>query len=455
MGSRVVAGLIMGLYFMISIDAKAGVASQTPHLKGKLTVSVKDGTIDADITISNIPKSSRYGFQLNAGLNVKGVTHPTHNTNYAYDREYQNKFYESFSYSIPGNKAAELYQPESLNWRYSGKFPVYSDNYKSRSDWKGNVAFNGMSLRADGMQTALFPIYYDANADKLYKEVTYDLQIDCADCSSLFINGSSPVRKASHRFVSNKPAEPMMYLGEFDFIEVQGNRVLNPLISAERIERGLKVVSQYKSILSTWFDKRLPSGINFVQTTPVSEKNSWLWVSGSTIVSISHDYYALDRLFVEGDARYRAHDFIAHELGHVLFNSFPGFQGELSLIIEEGVAEYLAWNLVGDVQGDGAKAYLLNWRKERLKGAALKPMSMISVEDDFFQSNLFRYNYLPLFIHNLEGHLGKEKTMHWIKSLAKEEKALNASDFLNSIESALSDEEAFHALVNAVDNDLN
>ena len=246
--------------------------SAVPHLSGQLKVSIKQGTIDADISISNIPRSKDHSFQLNTGLNIKGITSEDGSVNFAYRRKSLEQFYESFAYTIPSDVPNELYQSKALNFRYSGKYPVYDQAFKARSDWKGNIAFNGKSLRVDGMQTALLPIYYDKQSDKLYKDVTYDLQIDCVDCTSLFVNGSTPIRASSHRFVSKLPAEPMMYMGDFDYIELGGNRVLNPLVKKDHIEQGLTVVAQYKSLLSKWFNQPLANGITFIQTTPVSEK---------------------------------------------------------------------------------------------------------------------------------------------------------------------------------------
>ncbi|WP_299774804.1 hypothetical protein [uncultured Pseudoteredinibacter sp.] len=426
--------------------------SGIPHLSGQLKVSIKQGTVDANITISNIPRSKDHSFQLNTGLNIKGITNEDGSENFAYRRKSLEQFYESFAYTIPSDVPNELYQPEVLNFRYSGKYPVYGEAFKARSDWKGNIAFNGKSLRIDGMQTALLPIYYDKLSDRLYKDVTYDLQIDCVDCTSLFVNGSSPARASSHRFVSKLPAEPMMYLGDFDYIELGGNRVLNPIVKKDHIKKGLSVVAQYKSLLSKWFDQPLGNGITFIQTTPVSEKNSWLWVSGGTIVSISHDYYALDRLFSEeGDARFKAHDFIAHELGHVLFNSYPGLQGELSNIVEEGMAEYLSWNLVAELNGERAKQYLVDWRKERLKGKKQKPLSELSLGDDFFQSNSFRYNVMPLFIDAMDTLIGREKVIQWMQELASQEKSLNAESFLASIETAINDNDQYQHLIQRVE----
>ncbi|WP_299978764.1 hypothetical protein [uncultured Pseudoteredinibacter sp.] len=426
--------------------------SSAPHLSGQLKVSIENGTIDANISISNIPRSKDHSFQLNTGLNIKGITSEDGSVNFAYRRTSLEQFYESFAYTIPSDAPNELYQPKALNFRYSGKYPVYGQAFKARSDWKGNIAFNGKSLRVDGMQTAILPIYYDKLNDRLYKDVSYDIQIDCVDCKSLFINGSTPVRAFAHRFVSEHPVEPMMFLGDFDFIELGGNRVLNPLVKKDHIEQGLSVVAQYKSLLSKWFDQPLTNGITFIQTTPVSEKNSWLWVSGSTIVSISHDYYALDRLFSEeGDARFKAHDFIAHELAHVLFNSYPGLQGELSNIIEEGMAEYLSWSLVSEFNGKRAKQYLLDWRREKLEDKKLKPLIELSLDDEFFQSNSFRYNVLPLIIHSMETIIGKEQVIQWMQSLATREKSLNPESFLSSIESAINNPEQYEHLAQKVD----
>ena len=45
--------------------------SQIPHLEGKIIVSIKSGTIDAELTLKNLPKTDNYTIWLNAGLNIE------------------------------------------------------------------------------------------------------------------------------------------------------------------------------------------------------------------------------------------------------------------------------------------------------------------------------------------------------------------------------------------------
>ena len=48
-----------------------------PHVQGKITLSVKKGTFECDLILSNMPRLSDYYFRLNSGMNVRYIKNAT------------------------------------------------------------------------------------------------------------------------------------------------------------------------------------------------------------------------------------------------------------------------------------------------------------------------------------------------------------------------------------------
>ncbi|HEY0040234.1 MAG TPA: hypothetical protein VGB71_06195, partial [Flavisolibacter sp.] len=63
-----VAVLITSLSYM-TIHAQDTI----PHVKGNVTFSVKKGTIECDLILSNMPQLSDYYFRLNSGMNIRYI----------------------------------------------------------------------------------------------------------------------------------------------------------------------------------------------------------------------------------------------------------------------------------------------------------------------------------------------------------------------------------------------
>lgn len=145
------------LYSFLSVAAPTEQATtpSAPTLSGKIEISIKQGTMDADFKLSNIPRIKDYVIFLNAGFNVQYFRDSEDSFNYGYRKQYDNsQSYESFGYYFPDSTGEAKFLPKSLQFKYTGKFPVI-DNLERASevgDWKGNIAFNGETVRADGLQ---------------------------------------------------------------------------------------------------------------------------------------------------------------------------------------------------------------------------------------------------------------------------------------------------------------
>ena len=59
MNFRIVSCLIL-----VTLSAKLFSQENAPHLKGKVTISIKQGTFECDLTLSNIPRVQDYLIRL-------------------------------------------------------------------------------------------------------------------------------------------------------------------------------------------------------------------------------------------------------------------------------------------------------------------------------------------------------------------------------------------------------
>ena len=142
-----------------------------PHVKGTVTISVQSGTIACDLVLSNMPQLSDYYFRLNAGMNIQYIKNAEPNMlPLRYEKSFADSLSsgESLAYFIPSFSASGKYLPQAVRFQYTGMYPVITDT-SSAVDWRGNLAFNGKTLRADGIQSAWVPILYDVKTDKRSK----------------------------------------------------------------------------------------------------------------------------------------------------------------------------------------------------------------------------------------------------------------------------------------------
>src|SRR6185436_7965586 len=136
-----------------------------------------------------------------------------------YDRSFHDTLStgESNAYFLPGNSNAGKHLPSSIAFSYVGKFPVFYDSLKDYSfeDWKGNISFNGYSVRTDGRQTSWYPVLYDIKKDVKYDKVRYELEVNCVDCKYIYLNRSKPVSGQKAIFKSDIPHEIAMFAGKY------------------------------------------------------------------------------------------------------------------------------------------------------------------------------------------------------------------------------------------------
>ena len=418
-----------------------------PKVTGKVIISIKDGTFDCDLTLSDIPQIKDYYIRLNSGMNILHFRSKKPNDFLIYANQSRldsTSTGESLAYYFSGNEGKFL--PESLQIKYVGKFPVVNDtieNY-SRKDWKGNIAFNHNSLRTDGVQSAWYPILYDIEKDKTFEKVKYDIEIVCNDCNTIYVNGSLPVKGKIAHFKSEIPQELTLFSGNYEYSNIDETYILNSDFDKEQLKQFSSLINNYKKFYESKLNIPFEQATVFVSTTPTSIKDGWMFVSYPTIMSIGWQNGLKNLLEPKYQNFYRP--FIAHELGHFYFGTFKVFNSELGDMMSEGFAEYLALQLTKNIIGKDVYDDMIKKKIENLKDfkEVVISFSKIKSQSEYLNRQLYVYNYAPLIFVAIEKEIGEKQMWKWLNNILKTEATYTNYDFLTStLKSTLKNEKLF------------
>ena len=432
----------LALFFFLSFPTQ--ILSQV-HLTGKVKISIIEGTFECDLTMSNIPRIQDYIIRLNAGMNILHFRSKSPNDFVlGYSKSNEKSTYEALAYYFPDNTGKGKFLPQEIQVRYVGKFPVANDTIQnfSRQDWKGNIAFNGYSVRTDGMQAAWYPYIYDVENDIRYDRVTYDIEFICEDCSTIYMNGSKPVNSTSANYKSQEPYELALFCGKFNFEDNGSIIILNPQFSKDEIQQFSELVSSYKKYYEQKLNIPFGKPPVFVNTTPTSIRNAWLFVSFPTIMGIGRDEYGLGAMFGERQDLFKP--FIAHELGHYYFGTLKVFNSVLGDMMSEGFAEYISLKLTEDLLSIEQYNNKLSDIYKQLENYKTKPIFHIESSTDIENRNIFAYIYAPTIFLAIEKEVGKDNMWKWLKAILETKTKFTDYEFLTStLKNTLNNNEKF------------
>ncbi|MDI1317416.1 hypothetical protein [Flavobacterium sp.] len=427
---------IVTCFILLTISLNIFSQENAPHLKGKVKISIKEGTFDCDLTLSNIPRIQDYVIRLNSGMNLLHIrSKKPKDFVIVYDKSDKDSTStgESSAYYFPDNNRKGKFLPEELQFRYVAKFPVANDTIEnfSRQDWKGNIAFNGMSVRSDGSQSAWYPIIYDVKKDIAYDRVVYDIEIICKDCNTIYANGNKPISSNSAHLISNEPQEIALFCGNYDVIDDGNITLLNPKFPEEKIKQFSNLVSSYKKYYEQKLNIKFNQTPTFINTTPTSKKNGWLFVSYPTIMGIGWGKYGLAGIFEEKSQKFYK-PLIAHELGDYYFGTIKVFNSELGDMMSEGFTEYMALKLTEENQTEKNYDEVLAKKVENLKDFKPKSFSMVKSITDISDRQTYVYDYAPILFIAIEKEIGKKKMWEWLKNILETKTEFTNYDFLVS-----------------------
>ena len=420
------------LSLVLSVVAAISAAAQ-PHLRGTITVSVQQGTIAADLQLSRLPPLADARLWLHTGLNVEAFRDSTGRQLLDYRRRYAaDTTEEAWQYQLLAPKGQPLPLPRSLRLRYTGAFPVQADTsqYPNRGDYKGRLAFNGQTVRGTE-QTAWYPVLFDHAHDQVINAYTYDLELVCADCQTLYLNGSAPAPGPRQRLVSTKPVELVLFAGNYQTQQAAGNWLLN-----SRLTPGQAVTfGNFVAGIRGYYEKQMQlpyrQELAFLSSTPVSRQNGWLFVTFPTVASIGwhQDFSTLFRGPVLADSTLLP--FLSHEFGHYYFGTLLRPNSTLRWFFLEGTTEYLA--LKATQHQLGPKLYrekLAGYRRRLLKHGEFPALSTVRRPDEI--DDAYRYVAVPLQLLALEQQAGAKQVWRWLRAVAQSNAPRTDYAFLRS-----------------------
>lgn len=422
---------LLSLIFLLSTQYTFSQAA-APHISGTVQVSVKDGTIKSDLVISNIPALEDYSIWLNTGFTLERLANANEQVTYAPLREYNAEQYEVFKYELKDPKSNEQVFTDKISLKYTGAFPVLADSKKVEgwcADWKGNIVFIDNTLRASE-QTAWYPIIYDKKNDLLLNKVTYDLEIVSEDTSSIYLNGSSPIKANRYRFTTATPVPLLLVMGSFDFKTRQKinfiNTQLPDLAEATLVECTNKITQFYEQEL----DLNYGRSVSYVESRPACTNWGWMFVSYPSIMVVGNEENSLSSYFDEETHQFkRSSDigYIAHELAHYYFGEVFVPNAELKWFFLEGIAEYAALQALRTLAGEEEYYAVIQKYSEEVKAMTFPPLHEITAADQINQT--YRYRYIPLLLTALEKEVGTQKVWLWLREIINSKHTLSNYSF--------------------------
>lgn len=390
---------------------------QTPHLEGTIKISIYSGIVDADLVVTNLPAIKDYSIWLNTGLNIEYFRNLDDKTNYYYNQSYNQELSsESFQYYFPDAENKGKYLPKGFKIKYTGKFPVIKDTLRASDwgDWKGNMAFNGQTFRASE-QSAWYPVLYDQENDVVIDKYTYNLAIECADGKAIYINGSAPQNKIASTFNSEIPVALLAFSGHYDFTKTENIYLLN----ADLNEEALSTLTDMTHSIIDFYQKKLSihygSSIVYLNTTPTSKKNGWMFVTFPTVAVIGNGRWNLKGYFDESTHQLKNKQdvsFIAHELGHYYFGTHFIPNSTLRWFFLEGVTDYISLQATKQLLGTESYDNILQNYISQISSDNFVPLNKINSANEIGET--YRYRYVPLLLTAFEKEIGEERIWKWL-----------------------------------------
>jgi hypothetical protein len=404
-----------------------------PVLKGTVNISVAKGTIECNLILSNVPRINDYVIRINSGMNMRYFRSVDKGFLIGYDKSFTDTLStgESSAYYFSDNTGKGKFLPKAIQFRYVGMYPVILDTIKeySRNDWKGNLAFNGYSVRADGNQSCWYPVLYDIKKDKAISKLKYDLEINCPDCNTLYVNGCLPVKGPKAHFKSDAPLEISMFCGNYRTANIDGTYILNPDMNEGQIKMFGAVTNSYKKYYEDKLLVPYKKAITYIQTTPTSKDNAWLFVSYPSIFNIGYGKYGLKQFLDQNDGDWFK-PYVAHELGHYYFGFYKSFNSELGDMMSEGFSEYLSLKITQELISDSIYRKKISEKINDLGHVQTVSFARVKSANDYNNRDLYVYNYAPIIFLAIEKEIGQQNMWKWLNRILETQTAFTNYAFL-------------------------
>ncbi|MBC7744684.1 MAG: hypothetical protein H7096_06240 [Flavobacterium sp.] len=391
-------------------------AHAQPHIQGNIAIKMKDGLIDCDFTLSNLPRLSQYKILLNHGMNLQYFTTDSGKV-IRYEGFYSGKTRgEAIEYFFINNNNDTLKKmPESFGVKYRGAFPVYGEKL-SFLDWKGKIVFNGQTLRATE-QSKWYPVIYDVVNDRIIDTYTYKITVTTDDSKTVFINGSLPQQTRVATFTSAVPRQLLLFAGNYDYVNVGGNYILNAGLDTSTANQIFKELDKIKVFYQDKLGLSYKENIYLIShkaVEPYGPQRSWGFAIFPSFAYAGLDFKTLINAKRKFDFDNTA--FFGHELAHYYFGSNVG-SGILQWFWLESTAEYLALKVAQEFTNETFYNEKVKDYANRIKNKKYKPLSQIKNVEEI--DNDYRYSYGPLILLAFEKQFGEKQTYKVLSDVVK------------------------------------
>lgn len=379
--------------------------AQIPHLTGSINISIKDKSFSCDLSYDQIPED--FHLLLNQSFNSPSFRYD--------DRKLQIKkkknsihYVDAYQYEIG------LDQRDNLQISYNFKESKDELIQNTLTDWKGNLAFTNNTFRATE-QSAWYPILYHPTEERQITAISYDIEITCDDCESIFLNGSHPSKSQVVRLTSKKPSSLLIFAGEFDFENVERINLINSPLTDGENHTILTFVKEVKAFYESKLHVSYDRDLSLLSASPTSLNDAWLFVTYPTIAIIGNGNLGMKGWVQDGELDYMRVSSLSHELGHYYLGNIFQPRGPLFWIFLEGFAEYLSLQANRQILGEEHYNQLLLRYKSQVQGLAFKPLPQITHQDEV--DGTYRYAYVPLLLTAIEKEIGKDSMWQWMQQI--------------------------------------
>lgn len=405
--SRVVSGLLAALAVgSLTPAAAAQSPIPIPHITGRVVVALDDGRIAADLCLANTPV---HGDSVTIVLNrafaierVVGVSSPV-----------------SSASPEPGNAAirhtfGSVRTPDGsvtpICLRYSGEFPVHdvaAGDYRETDD-SSVIAFTGDLMRARGI-SRWHPTTFDPGTGLSAEAVTYAVEIECAACEKILVNGLGAEPGPAASFESSEPRELLLIAGDLAVREAGGVEFIGLETSEESAGSLAATLGSIVEYLQAYVGVPYGDAPRIV-TIPAAraprQGQLWGFMSDPSLVLIGMTVPEMVGA-LEGSERSRQAmlGFLAHELAHRHFGWRLGGGSAQRDLFGEPFATYLELKAVRHFVGPEAYDRAL----ARLRGRAERldvPRLIEAGANDFALAEQ-RYVHAPAALFALEDQIGE------------------------------------------------
>jgi len=395
---------VPALIFLLALYTSC-IYAQAPHLTGTIDISIKNRTLACNLSYDQIPE----GYEILLNQAFKNPSFSTENKKIKTKKKSNLAHYvDAFQYELPQGLNGKV----QLVYNYSETEAI--KNKEIAPDWKGNLAFNYQSIRASE-QTAWYPIWYSDTEDKKITDVSYDLEITCSDCKSIYLNGSLPKDGQYGRLSSKKPVPLLLFAGLFDFDVINNIALVNSPLESEEDVQVISYLNEVKSYYERKMQMRLEKDLTLLSSEPTTADNAWLFATYPTIAIIGIENYGMKGLFKNGDIDEARMSSLAHEVGHYYIGNVFQPRGPLFWVLLEGLTEYVSLQANREIFGEDFYQQFLLKYKSQVQGLPFLHLSDINHQDEI--SGLYRYAYVPLLLTAIEREIGEDMMWQWIQHL--------------------------------------